>query len=204
MPLRRYWLSVCRSTRHGRLSDFEGRDRGHQLHAVVGGVGLATLELLDVIAGCEDRAPAAGPGIARAGPVGMNDHVRFAHDLSLTMCCRIFGRKTGFHPRLREGMLFQGCFGFIRRSRSRARWRRPDGNAACGNIPAGPCGAPARSARRTSRPAASAETAAQRRAPASAAPASRAAKAPAPPRRPAAGSGPWSRCRNDRARSTRH
>src|SRR5262249_15559732 len=60
----------------GALERLERGDRRHQLHAVVGGVGLATLQLLDVIAEGEDRAPAAGTGIARAGAVGMDDDVR--------------------------------------------------------------------------------------------------------------------------------
>src|SRR5882724_5564767 len=49
------------------------RDRGHQFHAVVGGMRLATLQFLFDIAEFEDRAPAAGPGIARARAVGVDD-----------------------------------------------------------------------------------------------------------------------------------
>jgi hypothetical protein len=42
-------------------------------------MGLAALEFLGAISECQDRAPAAGPRIARAGPIGMDDDVRFAH-----------------------------------------------------------------------------------------------------------------------------
>src|SRR5690606_28206956 len=45
-------------------------DRRHQLHAVVGGVGLAARQLLLHAVEAQDRAPAAGAGIAGAGPVG--------------------------------------------------------------------------------------------------------------------------------------
>src|SRR6202048_2063480 len=56
------------------------RDRRHQLHAVVGGVRLAALQLFFGVAESEDRAPAAGPGISRAGAVGEDRHMRpFAH-----------------------------------------------------------------------------------------------------------------------------
>src|SRR6267378_8471148 len=53
----------------GSLERLERRDRGHQLHAVVGGVRLAALELLLVVPEAEDRAPTARPGIAGAGAV---------------------------------------------------------------------------------------------------------------------------------------
>ena len=59
--------------RAGLLQRFQRRDRRHQLHAVVGGVRLAALQFLLDIAEFQDRAPAAGPGIARAGAVGVND-----------------------------------------------------------------------------------------------------------------------------------
>src|SRR5262249_59028082 len=41
------------------LERLDGRDRRHQLHPVVGGGGLAALDLFFVDAGDEDRAPAA-------------------------------------------------------------------------------------------------------------------------------------------------
>ena len=63
----------------GPLERFERRNRRHQLHAVVGGVGLAAPHLFDMIAEGEDRAPTARPRIAGAGAVGVNDDVRFAH-----------------------------------------------------------------------------------------------------------------------------
>src|SRR5262249_9106705 len=61
------------------LQRFERGDRRHQFHAVVGGVRLAALELLFVIAEGEDRAPAARPRIAGAGTIGVDDDVRLAH-----------------------------------------------------------------------------------------------------------------------------
>ena len=57
----------------GPLQRFQRRDRRHQLHAVVGGVRLAALQLLLDVAEFQDRAPAARPGIARAGAVGVDD-----------------------------------------------------------------------------------------------------------------------------------
>src|SRR5262249_38484775 len=63
----------------GTLERFERGDRGHQFHAVVGGVSLATFQFLPVIAEGEDRAPAARPRIARAGTIGGDDDVRLAH-----------------------------------------------------------------------------------------------------------------------------
>src|SRR5690606_8661721 len=44
--------------------------RGGQLHAVVGGHGLAAMQLLDGAVVAQDGAPAARTGIARAGAVG--------------------------------------------------------------------------------------------------------------------------------------
>src|SRR5262245_29744656 len=63
----------------GSLQRFQRRDRGHQLHAVVGGVRLAALELLLVIAEGKNRAPPAGPRIAGAGAIGVDDYVRLDH-----------------------------------------------------------------------------------------------------------------------------
>src|SRR5277367_1151502 len=64
----------------GLFQRLQRRDRRHQLHAVVGGVRLAALQFLFGIAEFEDRAPAAGPGISRAGAVGEHRHVgRLAH-----------------------------------------------------------------------------------------------------------------------------
>ena len=61
------------------LERFERGDRGHQLHAVVGGLRLAAFEFLLAIAEGQDRAPAARARIARAGAVGVDDDVRLAH-----------------------------------------------------------------------------------------------------------------------------
>src|SRR5262245_33125074 len=64
----------------GMLQGFERGDGGHQLHAVVGRQRLAAADLLAVLAGGQDRAPSAGPGISRAGAVGIDDHRRpFRH-----------------------------------------------------------------------------------------------------------------------------
>src|ERR1019366_8775454 len=48
------------------------RDRRHQFHTVIGGMRLAAVEFLFVIAESEDRAPAARPRIARTGAVGVD------------------------------------------------------------------------------------------------------------------------------------
>src|SRR5260370_30621616 len=57
------------------LERLERRDGGGELHAIVGRMRLAALELALMAVPGEHRAPAAGPGIFRAGAVGMNDHV---------------------------------------------------------------------------------------------------------------------------------
>src|SRR5215472_11295431 len=51
------------------LECLESRDCRHQLHAIVGGEGLAALQLLLAVAVKEDRAPAAGAGITGTGAV---------------------------------------------------------------------------------------------------------------------------------------
>src|SRR5262249_30072778 len=61
------------------LERFQCRDRRHQLHAVVGGVGFPALQFLLVIAEGEDRTPAARPRIAGTGAVGVDDNPLFAH-----------------------------------------------------------------------------------------------------------------------------
>src|SRR6267142_6788741 len=61
------------------LERFERCDRGHQFHAIVGGVRFAALQLLLTVAEGEDRAPAARTRIARAGPTGVGDNVRPAY-----------------------------------------------------------------------------------------------------------------------------
>src|SRR6267142_6917460 len=55
------------------LQSLQRRDRRHQLHAVIGGMRLAALQFLLDVAEFQDRAPAAGPGIARACAVSVND-----------------------------------------------------------------------------------------------------------------------------------
>src|SRR5690606_42137535 len=57
----------------------ERLDRRRQFHAVVRGQGLAALQFLDRAVVLQHRAPAAGPRIARARPVGV-DHHRCRHD----------------------------------------------------------------------------------------------------------------------------
>ena len=44
-------------------------DGGRELHAVVGGRGLGAGEVLALVAGNQQRAPAAGPRVAPAGAV---------------------------------------------------------------------------------------------------------------------------------------
>src|SRR5690606_19538723 len=53
----------------GPLECVERFDRGRQLHAVVGGSGLAARRLLHRAVVAQHRAPDAGPRIARAGPI---------------------------------------------------------------------------------------------------------------------------------------
>src|SRR5690606_24788211 len=60
----------------GSFQRFEGRDGGHQLHAVVGRDGLAAGQLLAVRAGFEDCPPAARSRIPRAGTIRVDDHMR--------------------------------------------------------------------------------------------------------------------------------
>src|SRR5665647_436866 len=57
----------------GFLQRLQRRDRGHQLHAVVGGMGFTALQFLFAIAEVQDRAPAAGAGISRPRPVRVDD-----------------------------------------------------------------------------------------------------------------------------------
>src|SRR6202044_1402946 len=59
--------------RTGFFQRLPRRDRRHQLHAVVGGVGLAALHLFFDVAEFENGAPPARARIARAGAVGMDD-----------------------------------------------------------------------------------------------------------------------------------
>ena len=58
------------------LERFKRRNRGHQLHAVVGRIRLAAFKLLLVVAKSQDSAPAAGSGISGTGTVGVNDDMR--------------------------------------------------------------------------------------------------------------------------------
>ena len=60
--------------RAGLFQRLQRRDRRHQLHAVVGGVGLAALHLFLDVAEFENGAPAAWAWIARAGAVGVDDN----------------------------------------------------------------------------------------------------------------------------------
>src|SRR5258707_14402240 len=56
------------------LERLKRHDGGHQLHAVIGRVCLAALELAGVVAPLQNDAPAARSGVARAGAVGMNGY----------------------------------------------------------------------------------------------------------------------------------
>ena len=51
------------------LERFERLDRGHEFHAVVGGLALGAVEFLLVVVLEQDRAPAPGSGIAAASAV---------------------------------------------------------------------------------------------------------------------------------------
>src|SRR5262245_18089794 len=55
----------------GPLQGLQGPNRSQEFHALVGGVRLAALELLLVVAEGKDRAPAARPRIAGTGSVGV-------------------------------------------------------------------------------------------------------------------------------------
>src|SRR5690606_14532875 len=61
------------------LQGFQRHDGRHQLHAVVGGFGLAAGELLLLALVDEERTPAAGARIARAGTVRIDRHAIRAH-----------------------------------------------------------------------------------------------------------------------------
>ena len=50
-------------------------DDGGQLHAVVGGLGVASRQLLLMAVVDQDRAPTPGAGIAAAGAVGVDVYV---------------------------------------------------------------------------------------------------------------------------------
>src|SRR5258708_20245971 len=63
----------------GALECFQRRDCGHQIHAVVRGVSLASLQRLLLIAKGEDGPPSARPRIAGASAIGMDDHMRLTH-----------------------------------------------------------------------------------------------------------------------------
>src|SRR5215510_14046464 len=57
------------------IQGLQGRNRSQEFHAIIGGVRLAALELLLVVAEGKDRAPAARPRIAGTGSVGVDDDV---------------------------------------------------------------------------------------------------------------------------------
>src|ERR1700680_1590730 len=59
----------------GALERLERRGGGGELHAIVGRMRFAAFELALVAVPGEHRGPAAGPGVSRAGTVGVNDHV---------------------------------------------------------------------------------------------------------------------------------
>src|SRR5690242_15011173 len=81
------------------LQRFERGDRSHQLHAVVGRrIGRAE-KFLFVLARAEDRAPAAGAGIAAAGAVRIGINARpsarargFGHQSSPYALARVMSR----------------------------------------------------------------------------------------------------------------
>ena len=56
------------------LEDGQGPDDGGELHAVVGGLGLAAADLLLVLPVQQHRPPAPGTGVAGAGAVGVDGY----------------------------------------------------------------------------------------------------------------------------------
>src|SRR6185437_6157720 len=86
----------------------EAADHGRQLHAVVGGVALAAEQLLLAVRRHQQHAPAAGTGIALAGPVGVQRNV--AHEsrrnVSVSRSRRVAGAKDLRRSRrTRAGMM---------------------------------------------------------------------------------------------------
>ena len=88
MPSRRYWLSVCRSTVHGRLSASSAEIAAINSMRLLVVCGLAALQFLLVVAERQDRAPAARPGIARAGAVGVDGDALLRSSIDAVVAAR--------------------------------------------------------------------------------------------------------------------
>src|SRR5688572_4129528 len=74
------------------LESFERADRGHELHAVVRGVGLAAPELLLLAVVAQEHAPAAGTGVAAAGAVAVDLDDAVSHGGSDACSCASFAK----------------------------------------------------------------------------------------------------------------
>src|SRR6478672_5632258 len=101
---------------------FQSRNRGHQLHAIVGGVRFATFEFFFVIAESQYRSPATGTRVSGAGAVSIDGDALLAH--------------AYFPSRMIVSKNRLPTSGIMRRDHSPARFSPSGESAACGNIPA--------------------------------------------------------------------
>jgi hypothetical protein len=96
MPLRKILAVGMEAHLDRPLQALQRHDRRHQLHAVVGGQPLATVDVLLVLAVTQHHAPAARSGIAAARVVG-EDIDTFSADRTVVDCSFI-GRTLGQRP----------------------------------------------------------------------------------------------------------
>src|SRR5687768_14401943 len=92
----------------------EGFDSGRELHAVVGGVRFGAAQLSSSLSRDEQRTPAAGTGVATAGPVRID--LNFAHATFL-------GVGSTMPPTTARGRLHIGRIGVTQGTRLHARSR---------------------------------------------------------------------------------
>src|SRR5262245_36763312 len=115
--------------RAGPFERLQRRDRRHQFHAVVCRMRFAAFEFLLIVTKGEDRAPAAGPGVARTGTVGVNCDTLLVHsDFPL----RAQAERQRF------------LFAIMPRGRNPARISPTGETAACDSTPADLLAAPGR------------------------------------------------------------
>src|SRR6185312_8487087 len=100
----------------------QSRNRGHQLHAIVGGVRFAAFEFFFVIAESQYRSPATGTRVSGAGAVSIDGDALLAH--------------AYFPSRMIVSKNRLPTSGIMRRDHSPARFSPSGESAACGNIPA--------------------------------------------------------------------